>query len=234
MARVVRVDIPEGPTPALRWITAINLAVFALWQLAITAEPWAESLMATVFTVDADLVRGGAVWTLLGSAFSHYAFGHLFFNLYAMWLFGRDVELVVGSRGFVHLYVAGGIAASLGHVAFNLATGEVVPALGASGSVMAIAMVSALLFPNRLLLVLLLLPMRQITAVGLFVLADLIGMLSPRPDTIAHAAHLGGALYGFLYYRHRLRHYLQERQAAWRAARRRKTPQGSPWDHPVA
>lgn len=235
MARPIRIDVPASPTPALGWLTALNIGVFVMWQVAYgLIGDVGAALMSTAFTTSADLVLSGAVWTLLGSAISHASFEHLFFNLFAMWLFGRDVERVVGSWGFVHLYVAGGVVASLGHVLFNLWSGIPVPALGASGSVMAIAVVSAMLYPNRLLLLFFFIPMRQITAVGLFVLMDLFGLLSPGRDAIAHGAHLGGALYGWLYYRHRLRHYLADQLATWRRQRARRGGQGSPWDHPMA
>ncbi len=230
----VRVTIPRGSTPALMGLTVVNLVVFGLWQVALTLGGPLPDLMATFFTTSDTLVMSGFVWTLLGSAFSHLSPPHLFLNMLALWVFGRDVERVVGTRGMLHLYVAGGILASLGHVAYNLATGVTVPALGASGSVMAIAVVSALLFPNRLLLVMFILPMRQITAVGLFILLDLFGMISPGADTVAHAAHLGGALYGWLYYRRQLAHYLAAQIAQWRQARHLDPEDVSRWNHPVA
>lgn len=227
----VRLVLPREGTPALTTLALLNLAVFLAWQVALSAGGPFPSLMALVFTTDLDLVRYGLVWTLLGSAISHVNIHHLLFNMLAMWVFGRDVERVVGSAGFLHLYIAGGIVASLGHVAYNAISGDVVPALGASGSVMAIAVVSAMLFPNRLLLLFFFIPMRQITAVTMFVLLDVFGLISPSRGVIAHAAHLGGAVYGLLYYRYRLRHYLEARLKAWR--RQRDTPT-SPWDHPTA
>jgi membrane associated rhomboid family serine protease len=74
------------------------------------------------------------------------------------------------------------------------------PALGASGAVSAIAVVFAAMFPRARLYVNFFIPLPAAVAVGLFLLIDLFGVLNPRADMIAHAAHLGGAAYGAVYW----------------------------------
>jgi membrane associated rhomboid family serine protease len=183
---------PSRPV-ALYVFVALNVAVFAAWQVL-----GPDSLMAEHFLVSPSHVFSGRVWTLLTSALSHASVEHMAFNLFALWVFGRNVEVVTGWLGMVHLYVAGGIVASIGHVAWGLATGDGTPALGASGSVMAVAVVYAVLFPWERLLLFFILPIPAFVAVGLYVGLDLFGLFDPT-SSIAHAAHLGGALYGAIY-----------------------------------
>jgi membrane associated rhomboid family serine protease len=110
--------------------------------------------------------------------------------------------------------VAGAVTASVGHVVYNAVSGVDVPALGASGAVMSVAVVSALLYPSRLLLLFFVIPMPVTWGVLLFVLIDLWGLFGAGAGQIAHAAHLGGAAYGLLYWRFEARSYIIERLVA--------------------
>lgn len=228
-----RVAFPRTRNRALPILAGLNVAVFVAWQAAASSSPAWLPWMEANFLVSRDLVFRGHVWTLLTSAFSHLTVNHLFFNLLALQVFGSDVERVVGSRGFVHLYVAGGVVASLGHVLYGALVGTDVPALGASGAVMSIAVVSAHLFPNRQLLLFFIIPMRQYVAVALFLLLDVLGLVSPGSDMIAHAAHLGGAVYGWVWMTRWGRTYIQQRLEALGLKPQRRMPAG--WDgHPPA
>jgi membrane associated rhomboid family serine protease len=106
----------------------------------------------------------------------------------------------VGDALFVHLYVVGALLASVGHVAYGLVSGSPAPALGASGAVMTVAVVYAALFPRRTLMINFFIPVPAVLAVAGYVLLDLFGMLGGNKDGVAHAAHLGGAVYGFLFW----------------------------------
>lgn len=201
--------IVEGPTPALWTFVALNMGVWVLWQLAWILGGPIERLMTTHFLVSVGHAWS-APWTLLTSAISQADLPHLAFNMIALIMFGRDLERIVGSTGFVHLYVMGGVVSSLGHVLYGVVTGDATPALGASGAVMAVLIVSTFLFPTRLLLFFFLVPMPQAVAVTLFVISDLLGLFGGLGG-IAHGAHLGGALYGWIYARRHLHDYVDER-----------------------
>ena len=178
-------------------LVALNVAVFALWHTV------GRSAEGRAFLVENFLVSVGSIqrpWTLLLAEFSHVASVHLLFNMVALWSFGRAVEIALGPRRLLSLYVMGGVIASLGHVVYGLVIGAHAPALGASGAVSAIAVVFAGMFPRARLYLNFIIPLPAALAVGLFLLIDLFGVLNPRPDMIAHAAHLGGAFYGFLYW----------------------------------
>lgn len=206
-----RLRLEHLPTPALWWILALNVVVFSWWIRSASLGEENVAWMGENFTVSMTGIVEGRWWTPLTSALSHANLAHLLFNMLALWTFGADVERLVGTRGFVHLYVAGALLSSLGHLAWVAWTGQDIPALGASGAVMAVAVVSALVYPGRRLIVLFFVEMPALHAVGMFVLIDLAAFVFAAEDGVAHGAHLGGALYGLLYHRFQLRSYLVER-----------------------
>ena len=170
-----------------------------------------SSFMEDHFLVSLNAVLSLRVWTLITSCFSHQDFNHFLFNMFAFYVFGRSVGEVVGSRGLVHVYLVGGLLASLGHVAFQIITGSNVPALGASGSVMAFAVVYGATFPKRKLYLYFAIPVPAIILVVGFVVMDLMGVLGVGKSNIAHAAHLGGAFYGLAYWAFVVRRRLKGR-----------------------
>lgn len=225
---------------ATLWVLlGMNALVYVGWQLALrnaspnpilaSRDPFV-AFMSNNFTVSLDGVLSGRVWTLLTTAFSHVDPMHLLFNCLALWVFGRDVLRVCGSLAFVHLYVVGALLASVGHLAYSLVASDPSPALGASGAAMAISVVYAALFPRRILLINFFIPVPAALAVAVYVVLDLIGALGGNTDNVAHAAHLGGAVYGFLFWlvwvRPRVRRAPPvEPQGSW--AERRGPPR--PW-----
>jgi membrane associated rhomboid family serine protease len=178
-------------------LVAVNVLVFVLWQ---TAERPRLGWLVANFLVSTEAVAGGRVWTLLLAEFSHVDASHLLFNMIALWTFGRGVERTIGPWRLLHLYVAGALVASLGYLVYAFAVGSPVPALGASGAVSAIAVVFGCLYPRAVLLLNFFIPLPAALAVVLFIVIDTVGLLHPHGSTVAHAAHLGGALYGFLYW----------------------------------
>ena len=185
------------PSQALWGLIALNVLVHLAWLSSLQNESLAL-FMNENFLVSVAHLAHFRVWTLLTSAISHADTSHLLFNMIAMWVFGRDTVEVLGARRFLGLYVIGGILASLGHVLVQVLTASPNPALGASGAVMAISVVFAVLFPSRRLFIMGAIPAPAPLAVAGYVLLDLIG-LAGKGDGVAHGAHLGGALYGLVY-----------------------------------
>jgi membrane associated rhomboid family serine protease len=206
----------EGIGTLLKALIALNVVVFVAWN---RLPPEQLSLMIDHFVLSNDRVFSGKIWTLFTCFVSHVDATHLLFNMFGLYVFGRPVRMVIGDKGILTLYIAGGLCASLGYILSGIITGVDPGAVGASGSVMAIAVVFATLFPNTTLLVNFFIPVKAWIAVILFIGIDLVGafgitgidqVLSPGIN-IAHAAHLGGAAFGLLYYTLRLRPRLQRR-----------------------
>jgi rhomboid-like protein len=194
----------------MKALIAFNILVFIGWNRATNDS---LPLMVEHFMLTNEGVFNGRVWTLITTCFSHYDATHLLFNMIGLYVFGGPVRAVVGDKGILQLYFAGGLCASLAHLGANLIAGVDAGAVGASGSVMAIAVVFAALYPQATLLLNFFIPVKAWLAVILFIGIDLIGAfgvdsvdaaLNPGAN-IAHAAHLGGALLGGLYYWLRLR-----------------------------
>ncbi|MBI1851036.1 MAG: rhomboid family intramembrane serine protease [Planctomycetes bacterium] len=204
-------DEPQGRQFSLRGqavtiqLIIANVAVFAIWLFAFR-NPSLWQFMQENFTVSATgVLREFRIHTLVTSVFSHSDPWHIVFNMLFLWFFGSDVEALYGKKDFLVLYFASGVIASLAHVALDLAMGT--PdgrALGASGAIMGIVIVFACLYPNRRVYYWFV-PITVRWLAVVFVVVDVAGVLGGGGDHVAHAAHLGGALTGFLFYKFDLR-----------------------------
>jgi len=145
-------------------------------------------------------------WQILTYGFMHGSFGHLFFNGFALFMFGGAVEQVWGQKRFLIYFftcVAGAGLIQL-IVATTGVTGQgVYPTIGASGGVFGLLLAFAMLFPNRQIMLLIPpIPMKARTFVIVFGAIELaMGVFSTRSG-IAHFAHLGGMLFGWLLIRY--------------------------------
>jgi membrane associated rhomboid family serine protease len=154
--------------------------------------------------------------------FSHSPtmFAHILFNMFALWMFGRILENVWGPKRFLFFYLASGVGAAALHLAMQYfrceqvwqsivagnppspekILGAISPALGASGAIMGLFAAFAFLFPNTELIFLFIpFPIKAKWMVLIMVGLDLFGGFSNTSgDNVAHFAHLGGAITGFI------------------------------------
>ena len=161
---------------------------------------------------EASLPVGFYPWQPITSAFLHADLWHLAFNMYGLFLFGRGVETMLGSRRFAVLFGASVIGASLLQLAVVTgefaATGVPVRTLGASGGLLGVVAACGILFPRSEIFILpfpVPIQMRWL-AIG-YVALDLLGGFGVTQSNTAHFAHLGGAATGallILYWRGRL------------------------------
>ena len=154
--------------PVIEW--------FALW-------PWGQ---------------GFEPWQMVTSAFLHANLLHLGANMFGLWMFGRDVERLLGSSRFVQLYGASLITAAVAQVFVTAGLGQAVPTLGASGAVFGILVAFAMLFPNRIVVLLFPpIPMHARTFIICYALFELYAGVAGTDAGVAHFAHLGGLAGGF-------------------------------------
>jgi membrane associated rhomboid family serine protease len=134
---------------------------------------------------------------------------HLIFNMLGLWMFGSEVERVLGSRRFLTLYFTAGIFAGICCCIFTPWT----PILGASGAVFAIEVAFAMYFPNCTV-IFYFFPMKAKYLVMTFAGITIFNCIVPKTGNIAHFAHLGGLVYGFLFvrYSYRVGEYLRKWQ----------------------
>lgn len=162
---------------------------FALWPLGRYAIP------------GTDLSVGFQPWQLVTYSFLHGGFAHIFFNMFALYMFGSTVERYLGSPKFATLYFASVVAAALTQlvVVSNSVSEGIAPTLGASGGVFGILLAFGWLFPRtRLTLIFPPIPMPAWLFVTLYGLVELASGVFGTPGGIAHFAHLGGMVGAFV------------------------------------
>ena len=167
----------------------VLVASFALWPVGRYAAP------------EFGAVVGFQPWQLLTSSLLHGNFLHLFLNMFALWMFGRDVELAAGSRRFFRLYLAAVLSGALVQLAVVSAPGAAgpYPTVGASGGVFGILLAFGLIFPRRIVTPLFPpIPMPAWLFVTLFGLIELSSGIFGTASGVAHFAHLGGMLGAWL------------------------------------
>ncbi len=141
-------------------------------------------------------------WQLGTYAFLHGGIGHLFFNMLGLWMFGAELEQMWGSRRYWQFLLAAVLVAALSQLLITLLAGSNVPTVGASGALFGLLLAFGMLFPNRTIMPLFPpIPMKARNFVILFGGFELL-MGVWGGSGIAHFAHLGGMLGGWLMIRH--------------------------------
>lgn len=139
-------------------------------------------------------------WQLVTYMFMHGGFWHLFMNMYTLYIFGTVVERMIGPKKFSVLYFVSGLGAAGVHLLImNLMRGGAAPMVGASGAIYGVLIAYAMLFPNSRIT--LLFPPVTLNAkwmVIIFALLSLVVGITGTAEGVAHFAHLGGMLFGFL------------------------------------
>ncbi len=163
------------------------------------------------------------IWQFVSYMFLHGGLFHLLINMYVLWMFGSEVERMWGAKAFYRYYFITGIGAGLIHTL--LTPFSLVPTIGASGAVLGILTAFAVMFPNRQITLLLffILPvtMRAKTLALLFAGMSLFSGMMGSADGVAHFAHLGGMLVGYLYMKRGAQlGSLKERYQKWRRTHR--------------
>lgn len=135
--------------------------------------------------------------------FLHGGFGHLFSNMFALWMFGRTLEYELGSKRFLTYYMVCGIGAALIQVGVASLFGENLTLLGASGAVMGLLLAFGVMHPNNMIYIIPLpFPIKaKWFVIGYAVLEIALGWSGVNTG-VAHFAHVGGMLWGLalLYY----------------------------------
>jgi membrane associated rhomboid family serine protease len=141
-------------------------------------------------------------WQLVSYALLHGGIGHLFFNMLGLWMFGSELERVWGQQRYWQFLLAGVLTAALAQLLITALAGSNVPTVGASGALYALLLAFGMLFPNRVIMPLFPpIPMKARTFVIVFgALELLLGLMGV--GGVAHFAHLGGMVGGFLMIRY--------------------------------
>lgn len=184
----------------------ILIATGAVWLLQHIA---GEQMLA-LFALQSPAIQNHfAVWQLVTYMFLHGNFFHIFFNMFALWMFGGEVERRLGSSKFLQYYLLTGIAGGLLQLVVNWGAPSII--YGASAAIYGVLLAFGLLFPDRpiTLLLFFILPvqMKARTMVAIFIGISLVlgfqSQIFGVGDHVAHFAHLGGAFAGYFLLRGR-------------------------------
>ena len=181
-----------------------NVVLFLLQQLPQTAGIFTQLMLwplgSQQFFADSP---GFEPWQLLSYGFLHGSFGHLFFNMLALFMFGAPLEATWGEKRFLTYYMVCVVGAGLCQLLVAVFAGEYNPVLGASGGVFGLLLAYGMLFPNqRVMLLFPPIPMKARTFVIVFGAIELLLGFTGWQPGVAHFAHLGGMLFGWLLIRY--------------------------------
>lgn len=185
-------------TPATRSLLIANVVVFLLQsitgdQLILTFALWPPG---------SGELGGGSFepWQIVTYSFLHGGVAHLLLNMFALWMFGTDVERVVGTRRFTTYYFVCVISAGLSQlIVSSLAADSAYPVIGASGGIFGVLLAFAMYFPRRIIVLLFPpVPLPAWLFVTLYALLELYFGVTGSEAGVAHFAHLGGMIGGYL------------------------------------
>jgi membrane associated rhomboid family serine protease len=205
-------DYMRQPRYRPRWSATSVLLVVNIVLFICKIASRNPLLVDNYFALSIEGLKHGYVWQLLTFQFLHSGWVHLLLNCWALFVFGREVENILGLRRYLTLYFSGGIAGGLLHVALALLWparfGSAVA--GASAGILGIVAAFAMLFPERDLTMLLffIIPvnLRAKYLLWISTAVAVLGIAFPNSQAlgadVAHAAHLGGILTGVIFIRY--------------------------------
>ena len=172
-------------TPVSIGIIVICLAVLLAGNLSPTLALW--PLTSGYFES----------WQLLTYGFLHGNFNHLFFNMFAVWMFGTPLEKQWGSKRFTFYYATCVIGAAVIQLLVQQFEGGIYPTIGASGGVFGLLLAFGVMWPeNRIFLIFLPVPIKAKWFVLIYGAVELLFGVTGSMPGVAHFAHLGGMIFG--------------------------------------
>lgn len=178
-------------TPGVKYLLFICAGVFLLQFLA------PRQILDTFGLIPFLVWKKYFVWQLGTYIFLHGGLFHLLFNLFALWMFGCQLERQWGTKNFIKYFFITGIGAGI--CSAVVSPGQLIPVIGASGAIYGILLAYGLIFPNQMIYVWFLFPIRARYFVIIFGAIELYASVTGAGGGIAHVAHLGGMLFGYLY-----------------------------------
>ena len=190
--------LPQG----IKWLLIANTAVFLLCYLGgFGLQYYVRAILA--LSAEA-AIRNFMIWQVVTYMFVHFGLWHLLFNMLALWMFGMVIEQSWGTRRFLKFYFLCGLAAGVCVLIANVIVGDwKTPTLGASGAVFGLLVAFGVLFPDSIILMFFLFPMKAKYAVMIYVAVELLATFGPNTG-VSTVAHLGGAAFSYVYLKGRL------------------------------
>jgi rhomboid family protein len=232
-----RVSFDFYITPAVKFLLIANVAVFLFEALLyhFSGPSAYQDLLKWFGLVPAGVFPGLRIWQPLSYLFLHdvNSIWHILMNMFMLWMFGRELELVWGRNRFLRYYFMTGVGAGLINVIVKMVPAlfgqgipltAYTPTIGASGAIFGILAACAILFPDRRVY---LFPfpvaMSMRTVVIIMTVFTFLGTFGLGADRVSHVCHLGGLLVGYVYLRRGSFLYgLRNSVSDWQSKRNRR------------
>jgi membrane associated rhomboid family serine protease len=187
--------------PVIKYLLISNVAIYFLAQFFSLFHIQGLSLAPIVNYVFAlyPIGQGFQVWQLVTYMFMHGSLLHLFFNMFALWMFGMELENEWGSKKFLVYYFLCGLGAGLTNLFISPLFAVAGPTVGASGAIYGVLLAFGLMYPDRPIFLYFLVPIRARYFVLIYIGLEVYAGVTGTADGVAHFAHLGGAAVGWLY-----------------------------------
>ena len=197
-----RFNMRRSLTPGIRILIISNVAIFVLgWIL-----PELNKYMVIYGGLVPDLfTKHFFLWQPVSYMFLHGGFMHLFFNMFALWMFGTELERQWGTPFFLKYYFISGVGAGI--LSAVIQPASQIPIIGASGAIYGLLLAFALMYPNRVVYLNFLIPIKVKYFVMIFAAIELFSSIGGGGDGVAHITHLSGMIFGYLYL-----YWFQQRQ----------------------
>ncbi len=194
----ISLSFPGFP-PGVKWLIVANVAVFLLAVVTASSSTISEAF-STLRLVPLAVVEHFAVFELATYMFLHGGFGHIIWNMLALWMFGADLERAWGTKRFIQFYFFCGIGAGICVVIANyLAQTPQTATIGASGAIFGILLAYAMMYPNRTILWGFLIPIQVKWFVLIIGTISFISAIYGGNTGVSEFAHLGGLLFAYIY-----------------------------------
>lgn len=182
---------PGKPPPFIKTMIFVNLGVWVLqWILGGSMTQILGLTPARFFAEFPNLVYQIFTYMFLHST---HSIGHILFNMFALWMFGTEIERTWGAKSFARFYFLAGISGAV--LTLIIASSQTNPMIGASGAIYGVLIAYWLMFPNRSIYLYFLIPIKvKYFVPGMMLLGFLFA-----GGNVAHWAHLGGAICGLIY-----------------------------------
>jgi len=216
-----------GPGPLTPAVRAIIFSCVGIFFLQLFAGGYLTSAFGMTPQAVVERVQ---IWRLGTYLFLHGDLGHILFNMLGVWMFGVDLERRWGTVAFTKYYFVAGVGAGFSQLVVSLLPFQgaglayYIPTIGASGAVYGLILAWALLFPHRQILFMLFIPMPARVFAFIYGAIAFFSALGASGNGVAHVAHLGGMLFGWLYLKGptNMRLELKYHLTRWRMARLRR------------
>lgn len=189
--------------PMIKNLLIINVAVFFIQKIfeniAFSGVP-GELILSHYFALNplVGIDSNFQLWQLFTYQFMHGDFMHIFFNMLMLWMFGIEIENIMGSKKFLLFYLLSGLGAGVLQLfGAPLLSDSLGYTIGASGAVFGVMIAFAMFFPDRYIMFYFFIPVKAKYLITFFIILEFISVR--EASVVAHLAHIGGALTAFIF-----------------------------------